>query len=44
MTDAMWRVQRHMRVTAFALKDTECSTFHAVTDSFPVIPDLQVDT
>lgn len=42
MTDAMWRVQRHLRVTAFALKDTDCSTFHAVSDSFPVVPDLQV--
>ena len=42
LTDGMWRVQRHLRVTAFVLKDTLCATFHAASGSFPVIPDLQV--
>lgn len=42
LTDGMWRVQRHLRITAFVLKDTDCATFHAVSESFPVIPELQV--
>ena len=42
LTDGMWRVQRHLRITAFVLKDTDCATFHTVSESFPVIPDLQV--
>ena len=42
LADGMWRVQRHLRITAFVLKDTECATFHAVSESFPVIPELQV--
>lgn len=42
LTEGMWRAQRHLRVTAFALKDTECAMFHAVSESFPVIPQLQV--
>ncbi|KAL3142140.1 hypothetical protein ABBQ32_004757 [Trebouxia sp. C0010 RCD-2024] len=41
LTEGMWRAQRHLRVTAFALKDTECAMFHAVSESFPVIPQLQ---
>lgn len=42
LTDGMWRVQRHLHITAFVLKDTDCATFHTVSESFPVIPDLQV--
>lgn len=42
LTDGMWRLQRHLRITAFVLKDTDCATFHAVSESFPVIPELQV--
>ena len=42
LTDGMWRVQRHLRVTAFALKHIESATFHAVSEAFPIIPGLQV--
>jgi len=44
LTDGLWKLQRHLRITAVALQDTESASFHAVSESFPVIPKLQVCT
>ncbi len=42
LTDGLWKLQRHLRITAVALPDIESASFHAVSESFPVIPKLQV--
>ena len=42
LTDGLWKLQRHLRITAVALQDIESASFHAVSESFPVIPKLQV--
>lgn len=44
LTDGLWKLQRHLRITAVALQDIESASFHAVSESFPVIPKLQVCT
>ncbi len=44
LTDGLWKLQRHLRITAVALQDIESASFHAVSESFPVIPKLQVGT
>ncbi|KAL0052243.1 hypothetical protein WJX82_010539 [Trebouxia sp. C0006] len=41
LTDGLWKLQRHLRITAVALQDIESASFHAVSESFPVIPKLQ---
>ncbi|DBA87767.1 TPA: hypothetical protein ACH3X1_004768 [Trebouxia sp. C0004] len=41
LTDRLWKLQRHLRITAVALQDIESASFHAVSESFPVIPKLQ---
>ena len=44
LTDGLWKLQRHLRITAVALQDVETASFHAVSEAFPVIPKLQVCT
>ncbi len=44
LTDGLWKLQRHLRITAVALQDIESASFRAVSESFPVIPKLQVST
>lgn len=41
LTDGFWKLQRHLRITAVALPDIETASFHAASESFPVIPRLQ---
>lgn len=42
LTDGLWKLQRHLRITAVALQDVETASFHAISEAFPVIPKLQV--
>lgn len=42
LIDNQWKGQRHIRLTAAILEDTESASFHTVTDSFPKIPNLEV--
>lgn len=41
LTDGLWKLQRHLRITAVSLQEIESASFHAVSEAFPVIPKLQ---
>lgn len=42
LTENQSELQRHIRITAAVLADTDAASFHAVSDSFPQIPNLEV--